>query len=48
MNNGGCVQVCINHPGVRTCGCDGGYLLAADGVSCDSKDIQLLIMILIY
>ena len=30
-----CEQICNNLPGSFTCGCNEGYVLAADGTSCD-------------
>ncbi|KAI8505851.1 dendrite reproteinration, partial [Branchiostoma belcheri] len=33
-----CAQVCINTDGSFTCGCNDGYVLNADGVSCDDVD----------
>ncbi len=35
--NGGCDQVCVNIPGLYTCGCNAGYILSIDGVTCDSE-----------
>ena len=38
-----CEQICINLPGSFTCGCNDGYVLAADGTSCNkSKPLLLL------
>ena len=30
-----CSQVCINSEGNYTCGCEPGYILAADGLTCE-------------
>ena len=36
-NNGGCAQICNNTVGTYRCFCNTGFLLSADGRSCDSK-----------
>jgi hypothetical protein len=33
--NGGCAEICTNTPGAFTCSCKSGWVLAADGKSCD-------------
>ena len=45
-NNGGCNHLCINAPGTATCGCNAGFFLAVDGVTCTSKDRVPLNLIL--
>ena len=35
VENGGCKDRCINFPGGFRCGCQEGYKLAADGVTCE-------------
>ncbi|BFZ15841.1 hypothetical protein BsWGS_18880 [Bradybaena similaris] len=37
-NNGGCVHLCTNAPGNRTCTCKDGFILAPDGRDCLDKD----------
>lgn len=37
VGNGGCEQRCLNYPGSHGCGCDVGFLLEADAVSCVSR-----------
>ena len=36
--NGGCADTCTNSDGSFACSCGSGYVLNADGVSCDGKD----------
>ena len=36
-NNGGCEHTCENVDGSFQCGCDTGYMLDADGLTCDGK-----------
>jgi len=38
IDKGGCDQICTNNAGGRTCSCNSGYTLNADGVSCDDID----------
>ena len=38
-SNGGCGQNCNNTAGSFTCSCGGGYMLAADGHSCDAVTV---------
>ena len=40
LNNGGCDQTCTNTMGSFLCSCDAGYSLAADGLSCEGKNIM--------
>ncbi|XP_078621315.1 uncharacterized protein LOC144887789 [Branchiostoma floridae x Branchiostoma japonicum] len=37
-NNGGCAQTCNNTPGSFVCSCREGFVLNADGLSCDDVD----------
>ena len=34
MDRGGCSQVCLNTPGSFSCGCESGFKLEEDGITC--------------
>lgn len=36
-NNGGCTQICENHPGEFNCSCHPGYFLDEDDVTCTGE-----------
>ena len=38
-SNGGCDHVCANTVGSFNCSCNDGFLLTADGATCDGKII---------
>ena len=37
LNNGGCDQVCNNTIGSFQCGCNSGYTLSFDGITCSGR-----------
>jgi fibulin 1/2 len=39
-NNGGCAQTCTNTVGGFTCSCGPGYVLDANGYTCDTTDVN--------
>ena len=45
LNTDGCEQGCVNTNGSFMCNCTDGYVLNGDGLSCDGKSNDTLIVL---